>query len=396
MKVVTMVSVYFTEDDMCTTQKLEVKRIYDFLLANDWSVTTDLNKADVVICPTCSGWENLEIRSLERLRKMNTLGKNVVSVGCVNTVNPSGVAGVHSGLVVPTQKLEHISSLIPNPKVKLCDIPEPSAFKSKEDYRLYDLRKRFVNITAGCPFNCSYCPHKVGIGPLKSRPMKHIIAQIKDLVATTDVKIIVLTGLETAYYGRDIGTSYPTLLKKILEIDATFDIHVAQFNPAGISKYYDELLSLFSNERVTDIQIPIQTTCKRLLKLMRRPQVTEQQLGRFLRMVKNNNKRVVLRTDIIVGYPTETLDELIGTLHFVTDIYDEVAVYSIEIRKGLPIEKMKEQAHTPEEIQRRIEFATKFIEDKGVVAHGGQQTDVYLVELEKRREALRMARHSCL
>lgn len=388
-----MQKVYFTKDDMCTTLKLEVKRIYDFFVANGWEITTDPVQSDIIISPSCVGWENLEKKSLERLETMNRLGKTVISLGCINHFNPEDVAKVHSGTCIPTQNLEQISALIPNASVKLLDIPEPSTFKNKEDYRLYDLSKRYVNIVTGCSFSCVYCPHRIGLGRVRSRPVEQILEQIKDLIEN-GVRIVVLTGMETALYGKDIGTSYPILLKRVLELDATFDIHVAQFNPIGISKYYDDLLPLFLNERVTDIQIPIQSKSSRILKLMHRPLATEK-VGEFLRIVKNKNKRVVLRTDIIVAFPSETEEELKETLCFVSEIFDEVAVYAIEIRKGLPVEKMKEQAYSLEETQRRIKFATKFLEDKGILAHGGQQTDEYLIELEKRRIALRKARNSC-
>ncbi len=386
-----MASVYFTPDDMCTTLKLEVKRIQDYFIANDWSVTTNLKDADLVICPTCVGWERLEKKSLERLKELSHLEDRVVALGCLNHFNPSGVAEVHKGMCVPTQKLEQISSLIPNPKVKFRDIPEPSVFRCKEDYRLYDLTKRYVNIAFGCSFSCSYCPHKVGLGSLKSRTVEDIVTQVKELVAE-GVRIVVLTGMETAFYGRDIGTSYPHLFKKVKEVNSEFEIHVAQFNPAGILKYYDELLPLFSDERVTDIQIPIQTTSDRLLKLMHRPLRTTEKLKKFLGEIRKNNKKAVLRTDIMVGFPTETMEELTETLHFVSDVYDEVAAYAFEIRKELPVEKMSDRAYTPEELNKRVEFATKFVEDRGRMAHGGQQSDVSLIEVERRKEDMRRKR----
>lgn len=385
-----MPAIYFTEDDMCTTQKLEIKRIHDYFVANNWSVVVDPEQADIVFCVTCSGWEKLENISLDRLRKLEHLGEKVISIGCVNDVNPCAVAEIHSGRCIPTQKLREVEDLIPNPKVKLREIPEPSTFRCKEDYRLYDLTKRFVNIASGCSFSCSYCPHKTGLGLLKSRTVEHILKQIENLVAGS-VKIVVLTGMETAYYGRDIGTTYPYLLRKVMEVDLNYEIHVAQFNPAGVLKYYDELLPLFSSERVTDIQIPIQTTSSRLLKLMHRPLKTEK-IGRFLKEVRKNNKKAVLRTDIMVGFPTETIEELNETLRFVTDVYDEVAVYAFEFRKGLPAEKLKDLAFAHEEMERRVEFATNFVENKGKMAHGGQQSDVSLIEVEKRKEEIRKNR----
>jgi len=387
-----MGSVCFVADDMCTTLKLEVKRIHDYFVANDWGIANTYDDADLIICPTCVGWKKLEENSLERLSDLSVYGNKVVSLGCLNSFNPSAVALVHKGICVSTQKLDNISSLIPDSKVKLGDIPEPSTFRCKEDYRLYDLTKRYVNISLGCSFSCTYCPHKIGLGPLKSRRVEDIVSQIEDILKM--LRILVLTGMETAFYGNDIGSSYPILLKKVLKIDSDFEIHVAQFHPAGVVRYYNEILPLFSNHRITDIQIPIQTTSDRLLKLMNRPRKIQNKLKKFMNEVRKKNKKAVFRTDIIVGFPTETLEELYETLNFVSDVFDEVAVYACEIREGLPVNKLVDSAYDKKELNKRVKLATDFVETKGKMVHGGQQADLSLNEIEKRKEDIRNKRNA--
>jgi MiaB/RimO family radical SAM methylthiotransferase len=379
--------VYFSDDDMCTTKKLEMRRIQDFFRLNSWDVTRDPDKADIVICVTCSGWEKLEQKSLETLKGLQYLGDKVIALGCVTDVNPDGVKQVHAGRCISSLQLDKVSELIPNPKVKFEEVPEPSVFRTKEDYRLYDLTKRFVNIAGGCSFACSYCPHKVGLGSRISRTEEHILKQIEGLVAE-GVRIVVLTGMETAYYGLDIKTDYPNLLKKVLDFSNVYEVHVSQFHPAGILKYYNRLLPLLQNERVTDIQIPIQTTSDRLLKLMNRPPGTER-IGEFLCEVKKRNKVAVLRTDIMVGFPSETMEELDKTLNFVTGVFDEIAVYGFEMRKGLAAEKLMDQSFSKEEIERRVAYGAKIVEERGVMAHGGQQADVSLIEIENRKQIIR-------
>jgi len=382
--------VYFSEDDMCTTKKLEMRRIQDYFTLNDWGVTRDPEQADLVICVTCSGWEKLEQKSLETLKNLQYLGDKVIALGCVTDVNPEGVQKLHAGRCISSLRLDQISGLIPHPKVKFEEVPEPSVFRTKEDYRLYDLTKRFVNIAGGCSFACSYCPHRIGLGPRVSRTVEDILQQIAGLVAE-GVRIVVLTGMETAYYGLDIKTDYPTLLQQVLDFNNSYEVHVAQFHPAGILKYYDRLLPLMQNKRVTDIQIPVQTTSDRLLKLMNRPPGTDK-IGQFLIEVKKKNPVAVLRTDIMVGFPSETMEELDQTLEFVTRVFDEVAVYGFEMRQGLAVEKLLDQAFSREEIERRVAYGAKRVEELGVMAHGGQQADVSLIEIEERKQLIRAAK----
>src|SRR3989338_1111905 len=121
-----MPKVYFAKDNMCTTKKLEVKKVYDYFVANGWGVTMDMDQADIIFCPTCVGWKIKEEKSLERLRQANKYGKTIVCYGCLNNFNPAAVAEAHKGICIPAQKLENVTSLIKNPKVAFCDIAEPS------------------------------------------------------------------------------------------------------------------------------------------------------------------------------------------------------------------------------------------------------------------------------
>ncbi len=380
--------VYFEPDDMCTTLKLEIKKIHEFLLENRVLIISDPENADIIIVPTCSGWKKLCDLSLERLKKYNEIGKRVISIGCVNVTNLSDVKSVHQGIIIPTQKLYEIEKIIPDLKVAYKEIKDQSVFRSKDDYRLFDLRKRFINIAFGCSFNCSYCPHKLGLGPLKSRSIENIINQIDDLVSVSEVKIIVLTGMETAYYGRDIGETYPNILKAVIIAHDNYDIHVAQFNPAGLIKYERELTILFSNPRITDIQIPIQTSSPRVLHLMNRPPIKKEFFS-ILKNVKKNNPRVILRTDIIVGFPTETIEELEQTLLDVSEVFDEVAIYAIEVRdmSDLKTKNLPEFSH--EEIEKRIDKASKYLKSKGILTHGGQQAQEDLILIEKKKQEMR-------
>ena len=60
--------------------------------------------------------------------------------------------------------------LFPEFQIPLDQIPAQSVFRRKEDYRDYNLSKRFINIAEGCSFTCTFCTHKPGLGPRRSRP----------------------------------------------------------------------------------------------------------------------------------------------------------------------------------------------------------------------------------
>ncbi|MEG3641500.1 radical SAM protein [Magnetococcus sp. PR-3] len=385
-----MPSVYFTPDDMCTMLKLEVKRIHDFFVANGWDVVDDPEQADRIVCPTCAGWDQLEENSIETLAKLKPLKEKVIAVGCVNTVNPEGVEASQPGAKVSSLELEQFDRVLPDAKVKIADIPEPSTFRTKEDYRLYDLSKRYVNVAFGCAFQCAYCPHVVGIGRLKSRSVDHITEQVRQLVGE-GVRTVVLTGMETGLYGKDIGTDYATLLASVLAEHDQYQIHVAQFHPSGLQRQPEKLLEALSHPRVTDMQIPIQTTSARLLKMMQRPPLTED-IRETLRQIPQRNPSTILRTDLMVGYPTETREELEEALAFAVEVFDEIAVYAFEQKSGMPSSNLADQEIDKEEMQWRVNHAVSYINKHDRLAHGGQQSGMTLEELEAKKQAMRQAK----
>jgi len=382
-----MSKIYFSDDDMCTTRKLSISRVQDFYLQNGWQVTNDPQDADLIAVLTCSGWSELETRSLEKLKTYQKYGNKVVSVGCTNDANLQAVKAVHKGELVSAHNIEDLSRFIQNPTIPIEKIPFASTFRRKEDYRLYDLTKRFVNIAEGCSFDCTFCTHKPGLGPKRSRSIQNIIEHIQMLL-TEELNILVLTGMETSMYGREFKKTYPDLLEAIFQLDGNFQIHVAQFTPSGVHLYTDELLKTFSNPRVTDVQIPIQTTSDRLLKMMKRPKYQDE-LYQFLKQLRRNNPKIITRTDLIVGFPSETTEELENSLKYATKVFDEIAVYGCEIVPNRPVEKFRDLEILPKEMNKRIIYAKKYIKEKGLLAHGGQQESNDLSELEKQKEQMR-------
>jgi len=384
---------FITDDDMCTTQKLNLARVQKWIEANAGTVVDSPDEADRILCMTCNGWELLEQRSYDRIKELDSrFHDKMVVMGCVVDSHAGKVKALFSGPTVRTRSKEALSfsgiqDLFPNFRVPLEEIPAQSVFRRKEDYRDYNLSKRFINIAEGCSFSCTFCTHKPGLGPRRSRPLDDILSQISKCV-DEGVKVIDLMGMETALYGIEVGSSYPDLLRKVLDFSDAYEVHVAQFNPQGIHKYYDGLLPLFKNPRVSDIQVPIQSTSTRLLKMMNRQNHSDQ-VGSFMRAVRAANRRAVLRTDLIVGWPTETEEERYASLDFAGQHFDEVATYTIELSPDLPAWKYQDQAFSAAQLNVILTESRQYLQRYNVVAHSGQQDDSAMLVAEVKRKQLR-------
>ena len=389
--------VFISDDDMCTTQKLNLARVQKWIEENGGCVVDDPQESDKLLCMTCNGWSLLENASYERIGKYSShYSDQMIVVGCVNDAHPEEVAKIWSGPTVKTKSgaalsFAEIESHFPEFNVGLADIPAQSTFRRREDYREFNLKKRFINIAEGCAFHCSFCTHKPGLGPRRSRPLNDILNQIAECVKE-GVHVINLMGMETSLYGIDVGTNYPEMLDKVLDYDDSYEVHVAQFQPTGIHKYFDDLLPLFQNKRVTDIQTPIQSTSSRIMKMMNRKEYTSE-IGPFMKQLRAVNTRVLLRTDLIIGWPTETDQERQDSLDFAGEHFDEIALYSIELSPDLPAWKFRDLAFNDQELERIRLSSTDYLNKHyDVVVHSGQQDDASMKIAEQKRVALRQRR----
>jgi len=390
--------IYITEDDMCTTQKLNLARVQKWIEANNGKVIDNIDIADRILCMTCNGWSLLEENSYSRIKKYSRQFRDkMIVMGCVNDAHPEKVASIWNGPTVRTNSSEtysfsEIEKLFPEFIVKLSEIPAQSIFRKKDDYRDYNLSKRFINIAEGCAFNCTFCTHKPGLGKRRSRPLDEILKQVEDCVRD-GVKVINLMGMETSMWGIEYKNDYAGLLKSVLDLSDSYEVHIAQFNVTGINRNPRDLLPLFQNKRVTDIQAPIQTTSNRILKMMNRKLHTEN-IGNFMRDVREKNTRVILRTDLIVGWPTETIEERIDSLDFAGQYFDEIALYSIELSDDLPASKYQKDAFSNSELYEIHQEAMEYLTSNypKVVVHSGQQDDNTMKIAEEKRINLRAQR----
>ena len=85
--------IFISEDDMCTTQKLNLARVHKWFEANDCNIIEDANKADKVLVMTCNGFSLLEERSLNRIRDYKKIHSDkMITVGCMIDSHPEDVA----------------------------------------------------------------------------------------------------------------------------------------------------------------------------------------------------------------------------------------------------------------------------------------------------------------
>ncbi|MFZ5865534.1 MAG: radical SAM protein [Thermodesulfobacteriota bacterium] len=360
-----------------------------FFTANGHSIVGSPQEADVCIAGVCAAFEADEAVSVEIIRELLDFDGPVHVYGCLTRVSPERIPFETTYPTWDPQTL--LSQIVDCPQVRWSDIPLPSRFRRKEDYRVFNRGTQFVGIATGCSFDCSYCPHKLGVGEIQSRPIEDVVLQVRHLIAE-QAQTIILTATDTACYGVDIRLSFPELLEAILRLsNQRTSFHIAQFNPEGLFTNMGKMLACCSDERIHDIQLPVQSASPRLLKLMNR-RYSPQEVREFVEKLKVRNPRVFLRTDLMVGFPTETIEELEESVDFAMHNFDEIAVYAFELKQRTPVASQDLAAIPVSEVKRRQRYAANRLKRAGKLVHSGGQIRSTLVKSDRTKELMRQAK----
>ena len=208
--------------------------------------------------------------------------------------------------------------------------------------------KAGINIMYGCNNFCSYCIVPYVRGRERSRKPEDIIAEAERL-SRDGVKEIMLLGQNVNSYGKnlDSGITFAELLHRIEEIPGIERIRFMTSHPKDLS---DELIETMKNSKkiCRHIHLPLQSGSTRILQKMNRHYTREDYLL-LVEKIRNAMPDISITTDIIVGFPGETDEDLCDTLSMVEKAgYDSAFTFQYSKRTGTPAATMDDQI--PQEV----------------------------------------------
>ncbi len=222
----------------------------------------------------------------------------------------------------------------------------------------------FVTVLLGCQRRCAYCIVPDVRGPEYSRPAKDIIEEVRGLVAK-GVKEVTLLGQSVLRYGKqkeevwedgsEAGSAYtepfPRLLEALSKIEGLKRIRFTSGHPSGcteeLARAYRDLDPVCPH-----LHLPVQSGSDRILKIMRRGYTSEEYLASLERLRKYVPD-ISITTDIIVGFPGETVEDFELTRELMRKAgFDNSFVFKYSPRPGTPSSLMEDDV-TAEEKDRR-------------------------------------------
>ena len=197
-------------------------------------------------------------------------------------------------------------------------IPIKSKYKQVPRFHSVEPYLGYLKISEGCSNQCSFCAIPLIRGQYHSYPMEELIEQAT-IMAKNGVRECVIVAQDTTMYGMDIyqKQALVELVKAINEIDEIKWIRVLYMYPDLLSKAMIKQLATIE-KFVPYFDIPIQHTQDKLLKDMKR-RGNSQQIIDIMDTIRNTFNDAIIRTTLIVGYPTETEEDFNNMLSFIED-----------------------------------------------------------------------------
>ena len=342
----------------CKVNQYETEAICEALEAMGFTQRPSHEVCDLYILNTCTVTAESDRKSRQMARRL--IQKNpeaiVMVTGCSAQGNPASfaaIAGV-SAVVGNRQKLrvaEIARTLLQNgkPDTPVVEVPalEGADFEAMSITRFVRARA-YVKIQDGCESRCAYCAIPAARGPVRSKPMAEVISEVKALTEG-GCREIVLTGIETGAWGRDLGSlRLQDLLVEIDRIPNVGRIRLGSLDPTVMTQdFVDKIKDLSS--LAPHFHLSMQSGCSATLARMRRKYNANQAEAAMAR-VRAAIPAVQFTTDMIVGFPGETEAEFAESADFARRAgFLHIHVFPYSKRAGTPAATMKDQV--PEDVK---------------------------------------------
>jgi threonylcarbamoyladenosine tRNA methylthiotransferase MtaB len=341
----------------CKVNQYETEFVREGLLGIGFQDALDDQPADLCIVNTCTVTAEGDSKSrqvVRRLARENPAAKIVV-MGCYATRAPGEVARLPNVTEVVTDKRE-LPDLLG--RFGVTDVPTGiSGFGRRH--------RAYVKVQDGCMLRCSFCiiPH---VRPeLTSRPVRHILDEVRRLV-DRGYREVVLTGIHLGHYGVDWNRREPKekwirlshLVRAIAELPGDFRMRLSSIEATEVTRELIEVMADYRDKVCPHLHISMQSGSDGVLRRMRRRWGSRRFVDRC-RLVQERLDRPAITTDVIVGFPGETEAEFAETVAVCREVgFSKIHIFPFSPRRGTPAATMPAQIPPPVKQARVHELAT--------------------------------------
>lgn len=245
--------------------------------------------------------------------------------------------------------------------------------------------KSGINIMFGCNNFCSYCIVPYVRGRERSRAPKDILREIERLVDEGVVEVMLL-GQNVNSYGKNLDepVTFAELLQEVEKIEGLKRIRFMTSHPKDFS---DELIQVMKDSKkiCRHLHLPLQSGSTKVLQQMNRRYTREQYLE-LTQRIQREIPDIAITTDIIVGFPGETPEDLEQTIDMVQQVkYNNAFTFIYSKRTGTPAAAMEPQM-SEEQVKEGFDRLLKVVQETAraqTAIHQGKVVEALIEEVNE-------------
>jgi threonylcarbamoyladenosine tRNA methylthiotransferase MtaB len=303
---------------------------------------------DIFIINTCSVTENADKKCHKIVREARSISPDayVAIIGCYAQLKPkeiSEIPGVDAvlGASEKFRLVELLDGFVRKPEAQVFASEIENARQFNTSYSINDRTRTFLKVQDGCDYSCTFCTIPLARGNSRSDSIENILKTARE-IAATEVKEVVLTGVNTGDFGLQQGKRverFIDLIRALDDVDGIERFRISSIEPNLLS---DDIISFVgaSKRFVPHFHIPLQSGSNKVLKLMKRRYLRELYLDR-VNSIKEKMPHCCIGVDVIVGFPGETEEDFLETYQFLNELdISYLHVFTYSERENTPAASM--------------------------------------------------------
>ena len=342
----------------------ESNAIISDLKKKGWKPAITEMDADFVLLNTCSVRKTAEDRIWGRIGYYKHLKETkdftLAVTGCMAERLKGNIKKQAPAvdIVIGNFEKENLSEYLDNNEIWSDNLVSGGEYTFREIHLEENNFKSMVPIMHGCNNFCTYCIVPYVRGREVSRSPESIIKELKEL-EKKGVKEVTLLGQNVNSYNYNVNGNrldFASLLKLILR--ETKDIGWIRFMSSHPKDVSHELIKLISeNERLcSHVHLAVQHGSDAVLKRMKRS-YTQSGFVTLVDKMKSDIPNVSITTDLLIGFPGETLEDLQMTKALLNKVrFNDAFTYYYNPREGTKAFNFPDAIDEKEKLRRLNEI----------------------------------------
>src|SRR5271155_2298468 len=353
---------FFLETFGCQMNDHDSEKVAGVLLSRGYRQGEMPESASLILYNTCSIREKAAQKVFSRLGEFGVKqndGRIIGVLGCVAQQEGEEIfrRAPGGGLVGGSASYSKVPELLAkveagNQRVTGLDTDTEETFETPVTRRDNPWRA-YLTIIEGCDKACSYCVVPYTRGPERSRASDSILREVRELAELGYSEVQLLGQTVNSY--ADPTARKMRFSELLLAVADAPGIRRVRFTTSHPSDFTQDIVDAIDAQPklCNHVHLPAQSGSTRVLRAMQRTYSREEYLEK-ISIIRGANRPISITTDIIVGFPGETEEDLGETLSLLGDVkYDAMFSFKYSPRPHTPSLAMSD-AIPEEEKSRRL------------------------------------------